>query len=95
MSLKITASSFVESHYLALESDGVKFVETALTGGKRHFRFSEIDCVILSDDHLLSFQAEGRVYAIPTKPEDAKHQTVIASLVQALKNSATGWSGET
>ena len=94
MSLKISANTLIENRYLTVESDGVKFVETALTGGKHHFRFSEIDCVLLSDDHLLSIQVAGKVYSVQTKPDDAKHQTVIATLVQAVKSTGAGWATE-
>jgi hypothetical protein len=94
MSLKISAENSGESQSLILESDGVNFVETAVNGCKCHFRFSAIECVLLSDDHVLSFQAGGRAYAIQTNPDEAKHQAVIATLVQAIKVADAGWTGE-
>jgi hypothetical protein len=91
MSLKINAEHLGESQSLVLESDGLNFIESAENGCKRHFRFNEIECLLLSDDHVLSFQAGGRAYAIQTKPDDAKHQAVIATLVDALKIAEGGW----
>ena len=87
MALKINAGSLLENRYLVVESDGVKFCETAFTGGKRHFRFHEIGCILLSPEHKLSFQVGKEVFSIPTKPNDAKHQEVIAAFVRQVQQA--------
>ncbi len=87
MALKISANSLTMNHYLVVRSDGVKYVERAFVGGTRWFRFSEIDCILLSPDHKLSIQVGWEVFSIPTKPDDAKHQKVIATLVQEVERA--------
>ena len=87
MALKINAGSLLENRYLVVESDGLKFCETALTGGKRHFRFHEIGCILLSPEHKLSFQVGREVFSIQTKPNDMKHQEVIAAFVSQVRQA--------
>jgi hypothetical protein len=87
MALKINAGDLLQNRYLVVESDGVKFSETALTGGKRHFRFHEISCILLSPDHKLSFQVGKEVFSIPTKPDNAKHQEVVAAFVRLVEQA--------
>jgi hypothetical protein len=86
MALKISASNLVTNHYLMVESDGIKFTETSL-GGARRFRFSEIECILISPEHQLSFQVGKEVFTIPTKPDDRKHQSVIATFVHEVKRA--------
>lgn len=88
MALKITASSLFTKHYLAVDSGGVKFFESAGIGGARRFSFSQIECVLMSPDNKLSFQVGNEVFSIPTKPGNAKHQTVIETLLQEVRQSA-------
>jgi hypothetical protein len=87
MSLKIKAGDLLENRSLEVLSDGVKFVQTAFTGGRRHFRFHEINCILLSPTYLLSFQVGKEVFSIQTKPNDAKHQETIASLVSQVQQA--------
>jgi len=91
MSLEINASDLVTKRYLAVGSEGVKFCETSLGGGVRRFRFSEIECILLSPEHKLSFQVGKEIFTIPTKPDKDKHKTVIATLVQAVQDANGGW----
>jgi hypothetical protein len=90
MSLKISASSLFTKHYLMVDSNGVKFYETSAFGGPKRFPFSRIECVLMSPDNKLSFQVGNEVFAIPTKPSDAKHQAAINALLQEVRRSATG-----
>ena len=92
MSLKISASNLFTKHYLLVRSDGVKFCEISAFGGPRHFRFADIECILLSPDHKLSFQVGKEVFSIPTNPNDAKHQTVIATLVSEVRRAGAGWA---
>jgi hypothetical protein len=92
MAFKISADPTAENHYLAVESDGVKYVQAAPGAATHHFRFSDIECVLLSEDHLLSIQAAGRVYSIPTHPDNDKHQTAISALVQAVQSASGRWA---
>jgi len=86
MAFKISAGNLVTNHYLIVESDGVKFAETSI-GGARWFRFSQIDCILMSADSRLSFQVGNEVFSIPTDPANAKHQEVIAALVHQVKQA--------
>jgi hypothetical protein len=87
MSLKITNRSFLTSHFLSVDSGGVKFAgETAL--GAKRFHFHQIDCILMAPDHKLSFQVGREVFTIPTKPDDPKHQNVITCLLQEVRRTA-------
>jgi len=91
MALKIKASSLLANHYLIVRPDTVIFRETAFFGGTRRFLFNQIEAVLLSPDHKLSFQVGSEVFSIPTKPNKAKHQTAIAALVREVKRANAAW----
>ncbi len=91
MTLKINAGDLLTNRYLVVDSEGVKFCETSLGGGTRRFRFSDIECILISPDHKLSFQVGNEVFSIPTKPANEKHQTVISSLVRAVASANGKW----
>jgi hypothetical protein len=91
MALQIKANSLLTKHYLSIRSDGVKFCETSGLESARLFRFGDIECVLLSPEHKLSFQVGKEVFTIPTDPNNASHQTVIATLVQEVQRSGAGW----
>ena len=87
MGMKIKAGDLLENLSLEIQSDGVTFCQTAFTGGKRHFRFHEIGCILLSGDHKLSFQVGKEVFSIPTKALDTKHQEIIAAFVYQVEQA--------
>jgi hypothetical protein len=87
MALKIKAGDLLTNRYLIVQSDGVKFHETKFIGGTRHFRFHEIACVLLSPENQLSFQVAQEVFTLPVKPNDKKHQAVIAALLDGLRRT--------
>jgi hypothetical protein len=91
MTLQINASDLVTKRYLRIESDGVQFCETSIGGGARHFRFRDIVCILLSPENKLSFQVGKEVFTIATKPDDSKHQAVIATFVQEVQRANGGW----
>jgi hypothetical protein len=86
MSLKITNHSLFEKHFLKVDSDGLKFYNGALLGAKR-FRFNQIETILLSANHTLSFQVGKEVFSIPTKAGNAKHQNVIDFLLQEVRRT--------
>ena len=86
-SLKISASSLLKNHFLKLDSGGVKFYESAAIGGAKRFQFSEIACLLMAPDNTLSFQVGQQVFSIPTDPNNAKDQALIAALVQELERT--------
>lgn len=93
MSLKITNRSFLSSHILSVDSGGVKFASETSLGAKR-FRFHQIECVLMSPDHKLSFQVGREVFTIPIQPDNPKHQNVIACLLQEVRRTADKtWTG--
>ena len=87
MALKISASDLVTKRQLLLDDTGLEFNEGAIISGRKRFRFAEIDAVLLSTTHVLSFQVATAVYSIPTKADDAKHREFIDTLVKALKST--------
>ncbi len=86
MDFEITNNSLSEKHSLSVDSEGVRFSNGALLGARR-FRFSEIETVLLSGNHILSFQVGKEVFSIPTRPEDPVHQNVINFLLQEARRS--------
>ena len=88
MSLKITANSLFTKHFLMVDSGGVKFYDGTGFSGARRFRFSQIECVLMSPDHKLSFQVGREVFSVPTKPGDPKHQSVIDFLLHEVRRTA-------
>ena len=90
MKLKISINSLLKKQFLVVESDGVKFYDGTGFSGAKRYRFRDILCVLLGPDHTLSFQVGQEVFSIPTKPDDKTHQEVIASLVQMVKDAASG-----
>jgi hypothetical protein len=87
MALKIKASDLLTNRCLVVQSDGVKFIETKFIGGRRHFRFHEIHCILMSPENQLSFQVAEEVFTLPVKPDNKKHQAVIAALLDGVRRA--------
>jgi hypothetical protein len=85
MALKINAGNLVTNRYLIVQSDGVKFCETTLGGRARHFRYHEIQYLLMAADHVLSFQVGKEVFSIPTIPGKKKHDEVISALISQVQ----------
>jgi hypothetical protein len=86
MSFKIKNNSLFQQHYLVVDSSGLKFYNGQMLGAKR-FRFAQIESVLLSTDHTLSFQVGNEVFSIPTKPDNSDHKNVIDFLVQEVRRT--------
>ncbi|HXS68430.1 MAG TPA: hypothetical protein VN761_06270 [Candidatus Polarisedimenticolia bacterium] len=86
MSLKITNNSLFAKHFLTVDSDGLKFYNSGLFG-QRRFRFNQIETVLLSPAHVLSFQVGNEIFSIPTKPDDQKHRNAIDFLLQEVRRT--------
>jgi len=84
MALKIKVHSLFKQWYLEIDSDGVKFCETAAWGGVRRFRFQQVEYILMSPDGVLSFQVGNEVFSIPTKPDNPKHQEVVNTFVREV-----------
>lgn len=84
MSLKIDASSLFARRYLKVQKNCVQFYGASLIGTRR-FYFEEIDCVLMSNAHELSFQVRGELFTIATRPDKPKHQAAIAALLEGLE----------
>lgn len=87
MRLRIKANSLATQRYIEVDVGGVLFVETAFAGGKRRFRFHEVELVLMSPDNHLSFQVGQEVFRIPVKPNNKKHQQVINALIQGVSGA--------
>jgi hypothetical protein len=88
MALKISNNSLFKRHVLSVDSGGVRFCESLFLSGTARFSFRSIECVLLSADHILSFQVGNDLYRIPTNPANPRHQEVIATLLQEVRRSA-------
>src|SRR4051812_27088245 len=80
----IRASSMFMKHYLKVKDWGIDFMETAGLGGRRRFEFGDIDYILMSTTHVLSFQVGQEVFSIKTKPNKAKHQLAIQKFQQSV-----------
>ena len=87
MKLKIEASNLVTKRYFLIDSEGVKFYESAFIGGHHRFGFNEIQCILMSSDNILSFQVKQEVFSIPIKPGKKKHKHVIDVFVNEVKRT--------
>jgi hypothetical protein len=85
MSFEISNNSLLQKHYLTVDSSGLGFCNPAV--GARRFRFYEIESVLLSPDHTLSFQVGNEVFSIPTQPDNADHMNVIDFLLQEVRRT--------
>lgn len=85
MALVIRASTFCETRVLKVESWGVTHVDACLIGGRRTFGFGEIECILMSVKHVLSFQVGDEVFSVATKPGNRRHQKTIEALVDAVR----------
>jgi len=84
MSLKISNNSLFTKHYLIVNRDRIKFYDGTGLFGARRFRFEEIQNVLMSADHKLSFQVKQEVFRIQTKPGNAKHLAVIDAILSGV-----------
>jgi hypothetical protein len=83
----IKANRFFVSHFLTVENDGITFQNTSVAPAKRHFTFPQIACVLMSPEHILSFQVEDEIFTIPVSPENAQHKDTMDALVNGLKSA--------
>ena len=90
MTFKIQASSLLRRHYLLVDDRGVKFFDGTQFMGAKRYAFNQIECVLMSPDHTLSFQSGTDVCAIATKPNNARHQAAIEMLIEQLQRTAAG-----
>ncbi len=88
MALKIKANSAFESRSLTVDSQGVRFTQTAFVGGRRRFRFDQIDWILMSPSNVLSFQVGNEMCSIPTKPDNRRHQETIQALLHHVQASS-------
>ncbi len=91
MKMKITSSDLATKRYLICDDNGVEFYESAFVGGtRRRFAFAQIDCILFSPSGLLSLQVGREVFSLTIKPADAKHQQLIETMVNNVRNAHGG-----
>ena len=88
MRWKIRANTFFTHRYLEVHDKGVTFVETAIVGGRRKFRFDQIDCVYMSPDNQLSLQIGTQIVSVPVNPNKRRHQQAVSALLAGLGQTA-------
>ena len=82
--MKIKANTLLTRQYVELQAEGIEYCETATFGGKRFFRFDEIEAVLFGT-HLLAFQVGTETFAIPIDSTKADHRTFAARLASQAK----------
>lgn len=90
MTLKIKTSSLFTRQYLIVDDRGVKFYDGTQFLGAKRYAFDQIECVLMSPEHKLSFQVGTQVCTIATKPANVNHQAVIQALVEQVQRTAPG-----
>ena len=93
MSLKIKAGFLLNRRFLKVDAGGFKFYEESGWGGARKFAFSDVQCILMSNDHTLSFQVERKTYSIPTKPDNQEHQETIGRFVREVERTDRARTG--
>lgn len=89
MRWRIKANTFFTHRYLEVHDLGVTFVETAIAGGRRKFRFEQIDCVYMSPQNQLSLQIGTEMLSVPVNPKKRKHQEAVSALLTALRQTVS------
>ena len=92
MKLRINANETMKRRFLEVDGNGVTYCETLGFGGERKFGFHEIDLILLSEAHMLSFQVGREIFSIPTKRSDGMHQALIASLISGVQGSPASYA---
>ena len=89
MTHTIKAGGAFSSHFLEVTFFGVRYQPEDAAGYEaQRYRFEEIDCVLMSAGHVLSFQANNQVFSIQTKPGDPAHTAAVSALVEGLRRAA-------
>jgi hypothetical protein len=86
MRMKIASRSFGTKHYVELKDNGIEYCETVAFGGKRFFRFDEIEAVLRGPD-LLAFQVGRKTFSIPIDPNNADHRALTVRLATEAKRT--------
>jgi hypothetical protein len=84
---KIVDSNLFTKKVLKVYEHSLVFSESLLLGGRRTFDLHLIDCVMMGDDHTLSFQVGSEVFSIRTRPYKTKHQETICALLEGVRRT--------
>ena len=87
MRYTIRANTFMTNRYLKVKDSGIEFCETSTFGGVQRFRFDQIECILISPDHVLSFQVGKQVFSLPVQPKKKKHKETVKQLLAGVKRS--------
>ncbi len=84
--LRISANNLLMKNFLEVTATGIVWVESVGIGGRRSFRFDQIDAV-LRGDRIVAFQVGREIFSIAHDPQNAQHRTAIARLVSEAKRT--------
>ena len=91
MSSETDRNPAAKRRHIRVDANGVTYIEIVEgTEARRAFTFGEIECVLLSDQGLLSFQVGGEVFSIRLNPQEPRHQNVINALVVGVRRTVDG-----
>lgn len=68
MALKIINSGLLTRTSLEVKPNGILFISAAGFASKRNFGFREVEAVLISSKHTLSFQVGREVFSVDTIP---------------------------
>jgi hypothetical protein len=86
--IKIKTSDLLGYCLLEVSPKGVAYTNGSLSIARK-MGFHQIALVLLSADHVLSFQVDQEIFKIQTKANDPKHQELICRLVEQVNQSRT------
>jgi hypothetical protein len=85
--LTIKANTLTRQRYLEIHSGGVIFCDAVALGGRRTFTYQQINCVLLSQDQVLSFQVGHEVFSLPLRPDNSAQLAALDTFVAGVKRS--------
>lgn len=86
MAIKIRANSLFVNRYLKVTDRGIEFCETAIMGGRRKFRYDQIDYMLMSPTNVFSFQVGTEVFSLRMNPHKRRH----VQAIQQMQRMAVG-----
>lgn len=89
MALRIASGFLFNRRWLKVTAKGLRVFDEGMWAGAKRFSFNQVQSILMSNDHILSFQIDRTVYSVPTKPGSKKHQETIATLLREVSRTDT------
>ena len=85
--LTIKANTLMRQRYLEIHSGSVIYCDAVALGGQQTFTYLQIECVLLSQDQVLSFQVGSEMFSLPLRLDKPAHRAALEVFVASVKRS--------